>query len=117
MENKSLDQLPFAEFSKLLHTKFRVLLGSEAFLDLELVEAKHFGSGSEGWAPGGAPTEAFSLFLDGPMKPVLPQSIYNVSHPDLGELSLFLVPVARTKTGIQYEVAFNRIAPATAGKS
>lgn len=35
------------------------------------------------------------------------QQTYRLSHPALGELDLFLVPVGLAETGIRYEIVFN----------
>jgi hypothetical protein len=35
------------------------------------------------------------------------QQMYQLSHPDLGELSLFLVPVGPGERGMCYEIIFN----------
>lgn len=53
--------------------------------------------------------ESFSLFFHGPLDPFLPQGIQKLRHGKLGELEIFLVPVARDKDGFQYEAAFNHI--------
>ncbi len=51
--------------------------------------------------------QAFSLFFRGPAAPVLPQRIYAVRHPAIeGELGIFLVPVGRDATGVEYEAVF-----------
>ncbi len=51
--------------------------------------------------------ESFSLFFHGPSDRFVPQGIYNLKHAQLGELSIFLVPVAQDKNGFQYEAVFN----------
>ena len=51
--------------------------------------------------------EPFSLTFRGPRQPVLPQSIYDVAHPDLGTMKIFLVPVQPTGDGAEYEAIFN----------
>jgi len=38
---------------------------------------------------------------------VLPQQLYPLSHAQLGELTLFLVPIRKQKAGILYEAVFN----------
>ena len=48
----------------------------------------------------------FSLLFLGPDE-LLPQSLYRLEHPVLGELTLFLVPVQKKKSGIVYEAVFN----------
>jgi len=51
--------------------------------------------------------EPFSLVLAGPLAPALAQTSYRVRHPTLGEIDLFLVPIARNATSMQYEATFN----------
>jgi len=53
--------------------------------------------------------EAFSLFFHGPTDPFLAQGIHKLEHGKLGDLEIFLVPIARDKDGFQYEAAFNHI--------
>jgi hypothetical protein len=53
--------------------------------------------------------EAFSLFFHGPAAPFLGQGIQKLNHATLGELDIFLVPVAREQDGYQYEAVFNQI--------
>jgi hypothetical protein len=50
--------------------------------------------------------EPFSLVFLGPRDPLLPQQIYALSHPDLGTLELFLVPIAQDENGTRYEAIF-----------
>jgi hypothetical protein len=38
--------------------------------------------------------------------PVLPQGIQRLSHAELGELDLFLVPIGPDAQGMRYEAAF-----------
>jgi len=35
------------------------------------------------------------------------QQIYQLKHPDLGDLSLFLVPIRPGENGMRYEIVFN----------
>ena len=53
--------------------------------------------------------EAFSLFFHGPSDPFMLQGIRKLKHDKLGELEIFLVPVARDQDGFQYEAAFSHI--------
>jgi hypothetical protein len=48
----------------------------------------------------------FALLFQGPVKPSLPQATYQVTHAAIGTQHLFLVPVAKTKEGYQYEAVF-----------
>jgi len=49
---------------------------------------------------------AFYLLFRGP-KPLLPQGIYRLAHPQLGEVDLFLVPIRQVRDGFVYEAVFN----------
>ena len=40
---------------------------------------------------------------------LMPQGIHRLTHSNLGELELFLVPVGRDSAGFQYEAAFNNL--------
>jgi len=49
----------------------------------------------------------FSLIFRCPDMQVLPQETYCLEHPALGEVSIFLVPVGRDASGVQYQAVFN----------
>jgi hypothetical protein len=51
--------------------------------------------------------QPFSLFFLGPPDRVMPQKIYELRHSAFPEaLAIFLVPIGRTKAGVQYEAVF-----------
>ena len=50
---------------------------------------------------------SFSLTFFGKTPGVFPQQIYRLSHPRLGELDLFLVPIQQKADGVLYEAVFN----------
>jgi len=62
-------------------------------------------SAAGGDAPAGA-RSPFSLVFLGPQEPALGQGTRQVVHPELGDFSLFLVPVAAGPDGLRYEAAF-----------
>lgn len=66
---------------------------------LKLLEASAIGTGAR---DGGA----FSLLWQGPTTPALQQGTYELTHEKLGEMALFLVPVAQKDAGFQYEAVF-----------
>lgn len=70
-------------------------------LELELLEARTI----DGGAPEGQRTP-FSLLFRGPGEPTLPQRIYRMTHPSIGALEIFIVPVARDAAGVSYEAIF-----------
>jgi hypothetical protein len=58
-------------------------------------------SGNSGRAGG-----AFSLVFVAPKGPWLPQAIYPVTHPALGIMEIFLVPVGPMQGGNAYQAIF-----------
>lgn len=53
--------------------------------------------------------EAFSIYFRGPLNRFMPQGIRQLKHEQFGELEIFLVPVAQTTDGFEYEAVFNYI--------
>ncbi|WP_229188075.1 DUF6916 family protein [Bradyrhizobium oropedii] len=49
---------------------------------------------------------AFSLLFEGPKGAWLPQAIYPVRHPMLGEIEIFLVPIGPLGDGNGYQAVF-----------
>jgi hypothetical protein len=49
----------------------------------------------------------FSLVFVAKDPRVLPQRLYRLEHQELGEVSIFLVPVAKDKDGVSYQAVFN----------
>ena len=88
-----------AIFVENLLTRFHVHTSSEAAVELELIEL------SEGRANPGH--EIFSLTFRGPIEAFLGQGTVSMSHDALGELELFIVPIAQTSDGFLYESVFN----------
>ena len=97
MSDASLSQ---AQFAGALHTRFRVVSSSAAFVELELIELRA--------GPATAGHEAFALTFLGPGDVFLGQGMVALSHATMGTVDLFIVPVAKTAGGFLYEVIFNR---------
>ena len=53
--------------------------------------------------------QTFSILFHGPQECFLPQRIYRLAHPKLGEIDLFLVPVAEQAGGFVYQAVFNQL--------
>jgi len=93
------------EFSRHVNTRFRVVVDFPDPIELELVEVT-------GYANKNSPSEEknmerFSVHFYGPGNIYLPQAIYNLSHEAMGEMALFLVPLAHNERGFLYEAVFN----------
>jgi hypothetical protein len=96
----SLAALTAEIFEPLSHEAFRLAAGGAgAELELTLVEVKRLGTALR---PGGA----FSLLFVSPAGPFLPQATYRLTHPKLGTLELFLVPIGPIQGGNGYEAVF-----------
>ena len=93
------------EFSKHLHTKFRVK--GEQPMELELTEVKAY----MGHSNEHSDMERFSVFFHGPRDPYLQQSTYALEHDAMGVVDLFLVPIAKDEKGLRYEAVFNYFKP------
>ena len=94
------EPLTRVSFEPHLNTTFRLVHnGSEAF-DLELIEVADK-------TPAGFPGEQFSLLFKGRSDLMLSQQTCTLEHPEMGHVSLFLVPVAQKKDGYHYEAIFN----------
>ncbi|MET0621494.1 MAG: hypothetical protein ABW250_00805 [Pyrinomonadaceae bacterium] len=93
------------EFRQHLGTTFGVRLEPPAPrpVELELIEVKDYNPQSN--EP--SKMERFSLFFRGPGDIMLNQGTFTLEHPSMGELLLFMVPVARDPQGFRYEVVFN----------
>lgn len=95
-------KLSCSAFESALETAFQVTPGENGTesLEMRLVEVKSRSS-PPGW-------EQFSALFLGPATPIWPQGIYRFVHPALGDLDLFMVPVARATRGVEYEVCISR---------
>ena len=99
-----LDHLNCDVFAAHLNTTFRAV---EAQTDLVLLRATPGRSHDPSRGQ-----ESFSLIFRGPREPILDQSIQQLHHPQLGDMSLFMVPLRQKDEGTFYEVVFNRLVPA-----
>ena len=57
--------------------------------------------------PEGATRDPFTLTFLGPAKLRLPQGIYRLTNPQLGEMEIFLVQIAADATSSTFEAVFN----------
>jgi hypothetical protein len=97
-----LDKLKSSDFTPYLHQKFLLHIGEAAPREAELLEVRELGA-----AGPNAQRKPFAIILRGPRDRRLPQMIYKVQHETLGEMEIFLVPVAVDEKGYHYEAVFN----------
>lgn len=91
------------EFRKHLNTPFRVQVNAPKPIDLTLVavESRPVEANEE------QGMERFSVFFLGSAEFLLPQSIYRVTHQQMGEFDVFLVAVGKEAEGYRYEAVYN----------
>jgi hypothetical protein len=100
-EKITLENVHASHFKSCLNSVLELTDPSGARIPLELAEV------SERYTT--AQLENYSIIFQGPPQPVLAQQIYPITHAQLGELTLFLVPIGRNEQGVRYEAVFNRL--------
>jgi hypothetical protein len=90
-----LDTLTLEVFRPLQGDRFRLVPDDAPAFEVELVEVTEIPREPGERAP-------FSLVFQGGPNPPLPQRIYRIEHEKLGELDIFLVPIAVD----QYQAVF-----------
>lgn len=93
-----IEDLTVETFEDRVGDGFR-LVADDGTLDLSLVECERLREAAR-------EREPFSLVFLGPSEPILPQQIYRLEHDELGELEIFLVPIAQDADGTRYEAVF-----------
>jgi hypothetical protein len=104
------DQLKLETFLPWLKSKFRVILDSANFLEVELAEANALtypGQAQSG--AKGSMQDSFTLVFHGPDNRFLPQRMYPFEHDQIGRFELFIVPIGQKPGFIQYQAIFNRL--------
>ena len=91
----------FSSFTEKTGATFDVLNTSSAPLALKLTRVVEHARTET--------NEAFSVFFLGPANVFMPQGTRKLRHEQFGEMEIFLVPVAKTNAGYEYEAVFNYI--------
>lgn len=93
--------LTAASFEPHRGSLFAVSSGGQRSADLRLDEVVAFTA-----RPESPRQDPFSLVFSGPT-PVLEQRMYELDHPVLGILEIFLVPIGIDRDRVRYEAVFN----------
>jgi hypothetical protein len=88
-------------FSKHLGTKFSISVDGLSSIEAELSKVTELHLSPQ--------QERFSVVFRGPRESFLSQGTYNFTHPQMGEFSLFIVPMGQDDEGTFYEAVFNRL--------
>jgi hypothetical protein len=97
-----LEKLTGSDFSPLLKQKFQIKLEGNTTLVVQLTEVTINENSDERNG-----RQSFSIVFRGPRDLELTQGMYPVSHEELGEFSLFLVPIGPDEKGMCFEAVFN----------
>lgn len=93
--------LEHAEFSKHLHTTFKVRLDEQTTVDAELAEiSEHLVSPIQ---------ERFAVVFRATKNLFLGQGMRQLEHDQMGTFDLFLVPIRQDDQDTFYEAVFNRM--------
>jgi hypothetical protein len=91
-----LDKVECAQFAACLNQDFEIVF-SDGALPLKLSEARPLGTRPE------SIREPFALTFVGRAGLPLPQGIYKLRNAELGEMEIFLVPIAVDQTSSTFE--------------
>jgi len=95
-----LDRLALEDFSPLLGTEVEVsAYGQQARLRIKQAALIN--------SPSPRATQPFHLVLSAPSTWRMPQGLFRLMHPQLGQIELFAVPIGPDADGFCYEVIFN----------
>lgn len=93
--------LEHEEFAKHLNTKFRVQVNETESVEAELTDvSEHLLSPRQ---------ERFAIVFRVPNETYLGQGQRSFEHDQMGDFSLFVVPIGRDEQGTYYEAVFNRL--------
>jgi hypothetical protein len=96
-----MELLTLDHFAGCVNDTFHAAL-NEGDIEFVLVEARAIGTA----APGQARAPFSLLFRNGAAL-LFPQQTYRMRHPRVGEVGIFLVPIAREREGFLYQAIFN----------
>lgn len=96
-----MELLTLDHFAGCVNQTFHAAL-NDGDIEFVLVEARPIGAA----APGQARAPFSLLFRNGAAL-LFPQQIYRMRHPSVGDVGIFLVPVAREREGFLYQAIFN----------
>ena len=98
-----MDQLALSDFETQVGSVFTFHLADELEIDLELTSASRTPTGNPAPADSDRP---FSLLFRGPVEHPFGQGIQALSHPKMGTMQIFLVPIQPDAEGPLYEAIF-----------
>ncbi|MCR8714233.1 DUF6916 family protein [Stenotrophomonas indicatrix] len=98
-----MELLTLDHFTRHVDQTFSAVI-NDGEIPFVLVEARAL---TPSQVPPGAGRAPFSLLFRNTSAFLFPQQIYLMRHADIGEVGIFLVPVAREQAGFLYQAIFN----------
>lgn len=89
------------EFSQQVDSFFRAFADGGDDVDLVLIKFTDLSPDET--------QENYSLVFRAPIDATQNQGIFRLSHDELGEMDIFLVPISRDESGLYFEAVFNRL--------
>ena len=87
------------EFARHVNTRFEAQ--TEPSVELELIEVSDLKLHPQ--------QEEFTIVFRGPGNAFLEQGIRSLTHEQMGQFEIFLVPIRQDAQGFYYEAVFNRL--------
>ena len=107
-----LENIAFEAMQPLLNDRFVLEVDSEQSVDIELVDVSQLQVADRpvySWQKAVEPSKStlFALVFRVPHSLGATQKMYQISHPQLGDLGgIFLVPIATDEDGLYFEAVF-----------
>lgn len=93
------------DFAGKIGNRFLMRIHETMSADLELARVDLWGPPDA--AQRGGRRRPFTLLFKGPIELRVPQRIYQLEHPELGALEMFLVPLQPDSAGTKFEAVFS----------
>ena len=104
-----MQELTLSLFEPHVGSTFQIVLNGKPALELTLVAVEDL-TVEDRLRDASIRAQPFSLIFHGPLTPVAQQSSYDLSHAQLGQQQLFLVPLGpdrKSPQNMQYQAIFN----------
>ncbi|MEZ4677461.1 MAG: hypothetical protein R2932_24920 [Caldilineaceae bacterium] len=96
-----LEKLTSTDFSAHINQPFTLELETLPPILLQLRAVQKLDNNSS-LQPGYHQTQ-FAVVFNGPLRPILPQQLYNVQHPTMGKLTFLFTPIGPSGASMQYK--------------
>lgn len=99
----TLDELTFDVMQPLIGTSFLLAVEGRDAIELKVTDVCKV---MERVRSKRLTRQPFSIYFSGPRDVLVKQGTYPLRHEQLGELAMFIVPVAQAVDGFEYEAVF-----------